>query len=130
VTAADATRAGAGQPVLVASADAGLRAQVRLTLGQDRFAVTEADDTDGAIAAVATTPPVLAVLDLGLPGAGAAALARTLRAEPETAEVRTLALVPRGEEVGDLPGVDATITVPMTSFALLRRVDELLDASD
>jgi DNA-binding response OmpR family regulator len=113
--------------VLVSSPDEGLRAQVRLTLGDDRFAITEAADTDDAIRAVAAEVPALAILDAQLPGAGALAFARTLRGQPETAEVRTLLLVQRGEDAPAGEGVDATMAVPMTSFALLRRVGALLE---
>jgi CheY-like chemotaxis protein len=112
--------------VLVASADEGTRAQVRLTLGDERFTVEEASDTDGAIRAVAEALPDLTVLDLALPGAGALAFARTLRAQPETSRVRILLFVPRGQQVPDEDaGIDATLAVPVTSFALLRKIDEL-----
>jgi DNA-binding response OmpR family regulator len=115
--------------VLVASADEGTRAQVRLTLGDDRFTVEEASDTDDAIRAVAESPPELTVLDLALPGAGAVAIARTLRTQPETSRVRVLLLVPRGQPVPDeAEGIDATLAVPVTSFALLRKVDGLVTA--
>jgi DNA-binding response OmpR family regulator len=115
--------------VLVASADEGTRAQVRLTLGDDRFTVEEASDTDDAIRAVAESPPELTVLDLALPGAGAVAIARTLRTQPETSRVRVLLLVQRGQPVPDeAEGIDATLAVPVTSFALLRKVDGLVTA--
>jgi DNA-binding response OmpR family regulator len=112
--------------VLVASPDEGLRAQVRLTLGDERFEVLEAADTDGAVRAVAGTAPALVVLDQQLPGA--LMLARSLRYETATADARTLLLVPRrAEQPDDVSGIDATMSVPMTSFALLHRVDELLE---
>jgi DNA-binding response OmpR family regulator len=116
-----------GTVVLVASPDEGTRAQVRLTLGDERFEVIEATDADDAIQVMASTVPALAVLDDQLAGAGALAVARRLRAQPETAQVRTLLLVPRGVATpGDGAEIDATMAVPMTSFALLHRVDELL----
>jgi DNA-binding response OmpR family regulator len=116
-----------GTVVLVASPDEGTRAQVRLTLGDERFEVIEATDADDAIQVMASTVPALAVLDDQLAGAGALAVARRLRAQPETAQVRTLLLVPRGvATTGDGAEIDATMAVPMTSFALLHRVDELL----
>jgi DNA-binding response OmpR family regulator len=116
-----------GTVVLVASPDEGTRAQVRLTLGDERFEVIEATDADDAIRVMASTVPALAVLDDQLAGAGALAVARRLRAQPETAQVRTLLLVPRGVATpGDGAEIDATMAVPMTSFALLHRVDELL----
>jgi DNA-binding response OmpR family regulator len=117
--------------VLVASPDEGIRAQVRLTLGDERFTVTEAADTDDAIRAVAGEVPALTILDLTLPAPGALAFARTLRSQPETSSVRVLLLVPRGQDTpADAEGVDASLAVPMTSFALLRKVDELAGVAE
>jgi DNA-binding response OmpR family regulator len=115
--------------VLVASADEGTRAQVRMTLGVDRFDVHEASDTDEAVRVIAEGLPMLLVLDLTLPGKGALAVARSVRSQPETALAKSLVLVPRGEQVpAEAVGVDATLAVPATSFALLRKVDDLLTA--
>jgi DNA-binding response OmpR family regulator len=100
---------------------------VRLTLGDERFRVIEATDTDGAVVAVASELPALLLLDHGLPGAGALAIARTVRAQPETSTARAIVLVPRGTELpGDAEGVDATLALPATSFALLRKVETVL----
>jgi DNA-binding response OmpR family regulator len=111
--------------VLAASPDEGLRTQIRLTLGVGQLELMEAADTEGAIRQVAAVVPSLLVLDLALPGA--LALARTLRSQPETAHVRTLLLVARGGEAPRAPeGVDGSLAVPTTSFALLRRVAALL----
>lgn len=113
--------------VLVASGDAGTRAQVALTLGTDRFHIVEAADTDGAVRAIASDLPPLLVLDAELPGAGALAIARTVRSQPETGASRVLVLVRRGDAaVDEEPGVDATLAVPFTAFALLRKVEGLL----
>lgn len=113
--------------VLVASADDGVRSHVRLTLGDERFDVREAEDTDGAIRSIATEMPALVVMDLSLPGTGALAIARSVRAQPETAGTRMLILVRRSDAVPeDAPGVDATLAFPSTSFALMRKADELL----
>ncbi len=113
--------------VVVASADAGIRAQVALTLAAGRFAVTEADDTDTAIRAVASQRPPLLVLDRALPGGGALALARSVRSEAETAGTRVLLLTGRGDDAtDDAPGVDATLALPFTAFALLGKVESLL----
>jgi DNA-binding response OmpR family regulator len=117
-------------PVLVASADEGTRSQVRLTLGDERFAVREAADTDGAIQTIVEAGPRLLVLDLTLPGAGALAIARTMAQREGAARPQVLVLVPRGEAPpADAVGVDATLVVPTTSFALLHKVDGLLDGS-
>lgn len=119
--------AGTTTPVVVASADEGTRAQVTLTLGTERFRFVEATDTEGAVRAIAADLPPLLVLDAQLPGAGALAIARTLRAQPETARTRVLVLVGRGDTAADhAPGVDATLAVPFTAFALLGKVEGLL----
>ncbi len=113
--------------VLVVSTDVGTRSHVRLTLGDDRFEIREAQDAASAVHQVAEQRPVVMVLDLDLPDGGALGLARSLRSQPETAEVRTLVLVPRGGSApDDAPGVDASLMVPATTFALLRKVDGLL----
>lgn len=116
--------------VLVASADDGTRAQVALTLGDSRFHVLGAGDTEGAIRRVATDRPPLLVLDADLPGAGSVALARTVRSQPETAATRILLLIDRG---GASPGadgaIDETLSVPFTAVALLRKVELLLAPS-
>jgi DNA-binding response OmpR family regulator len=117
--------------VLVASDDAGTRAQVALTLGASRFEVAEATGTDDAIRAIATRRPDVLVVDANLPGAGAAALARSARAQPETADTRVLLLTGRDAASVDGGGaIDASLAVPFTAFALLRKVDALLDGSD
>jgi two-component system, OmpR family, phosphate regulon response regulator PhoB len=113
--------------VVVVSTDVGTRSHVRLTLGDDRFEIREAGDTASAIHLVAEQQPAVMVLDLDLPGGGALALARSLRSQPETETVRTLVLVPRGGTVPDeSTGIDASLMVPATTFALLKKVDGLL----
>lgn len=113
--------------VLVASADEGLRAQARLTLGNERFALDEAVDSDGVLHALAGEPPRLVILDLALPGSGALAIAATLADRAGGDRPGVLVLAPRGEDVPPhAPGVDAVLVVPTTSYALLRKVDALV----
>lgn len=113
--------------VVVVSTDVGTRSHVRLTLGDDRFSVREAEDVATAAHLVAQQRPGVMVLDLDLPDGGALALARNLHSQPETGAVRTLVLVPRGGAVPDgEPGIDASLMVPSTTFALLKKVDGLL----
>ena len=115
--------------VVVVSTDVGIRAHVRLTLGDDRFAVHDAPDTAAAAHRIAEQRPSIVILDLDLPEDGAAALARSVRSQPETQDVRTLLLVPRRDAaLGDPAGTDAQLLVPSTSFALLSKVDRLLPA--
>lgn len=112
--------------IVVVSEPDGVRAQLRLTLGEDRFEVIEVSDVRSAAATVTERLPALIVLDDDLDGA--TELASSLRAQPETADVRTLLLVSRST-AGEQPAsvVDASIAMPATSFALLRRIEGLLD---
>lgn len=115
--------------VLVASGDEGIRAQVALTLGDDKYRILEATDTEAAIVVIATELPPLLVLDAALEGAGALAIAKSIRAQPETADCRVLVLTARGDTApADAPGVDATLALPFTSLALLGKVDALQPA--
>lgn len=112
--------------VVVASASDGVRAQLRLTLGDERFEVIEAGDTRSAATEIARRRPELVVLDDDLDGA--ANLASSLRAQPETEGVRILLLAPRDRaEDGLADVVDVTVGLPATPFALLRRIEGLLD---
>jgi CheY-like chemotaxis protein len=114
-------------PVLVACGDEGLRGQVSLALHGDRYEVTTARDTDEAVRAVASRLPSVLIADLELGGAGALALAHTVRQQPETKGIRVLLVTSEGPRVADQPsGVDATLLAPFTSLALLRKVDGLL----
>jgi DNA-binding response OmpR family regulator len=124
--------AGDGPPVvvLVASPDPRTRAHVTLTLGDARFRVVDAADTDEAVRGVATDRPQLLVLDADLPGAGSVALARTVRSQPETAATCVLVLTARGVAIPVQEGVvDATLAAPFTAFSLLHKVEALLAAS-
>ena len=136
-------------PVLIASSDAGTRAQVLLTLGDERYVAHEAAHTDEALRVVAELLPPVVILDVALAGAGAAAVARSLRQQPETSRLRILLLTrrppPRPDgvdgpdgpagvagpvsgvaDVSGVSGVDATLVGPFTAFSLLRRVDALV----
>jgi DNA-binding response OmpR family regulator len=113
---------------VVASASEGVRAQLRLTLGDERFEVLEAEDARGAATEIAQHRPALVVLDAELPGRGAVGLTTSLRAQPETEGMRILVLAPRDQATNGFPDADATVGLPATSFALLRRIEELLEA--
>jgi CheY-like chemotaxis protein len=115
-------------PVLVACGDEGLRGQVSLALDGDRFEVTTAGTTDEAVRVLASRLPSVLIADLDLAGAGALALARTVRRQPETQGIRVLILASGDRQAAEEPpGVDATLLAPFTSLALLRKVDALLD---
>lgn len=109
--------------VVVASTSDGIHTQLRLTLGEERFEVVEAEGVDSATQLVATRQPSLVVVDADLEGA--AELTSSLRARSNG--VRVLVLAPRDRDVDEMVReADATVGLPVTSFALLRRIEEVL----
>lgn len=115
--------------VLVVDADQSTRSLVYLTLHGERIDVVEAADGDEAMAAVDGGGLDVALVDLRLPGDGGADLAA--RVKEADADIRTVLLV-RKADLGDVPAdtvVDAVLTKPFTSLALLKKVDELLERS-
>lgn len=116
--------------VLVADADEGTRALVRVTLDGPTYRVVEADDTGSALRAVATSRPSLLLVDAALPGAGGVAVTRSLKAQPETRDTTVVLLVDRpGSADADAArevGVTEFLAKPFTAFALLRKVTTLL----
>ena len=109
--------------VVVASPSDGIHTQLRLTLGQERFEVVEAEGADSATELVATRQPSLVVVDADLEGA--TELATSVRTRSNG--VRVLVLAARDRDVDELVReADATVGLPVTSFALLRRIEEVL----
>lgn len=116
--------------VLVADADAGVRSLARLTLGADSYRVSEAAEAAEALQAIAQVRPELLLLDVALPGAGGIAICASLKGQPETQHARVVLLHPKSEPVdrrqAEAAGVDEYLAKPFTSFALLKKVGELL----
>lgn len=83
-----------------------------------------------ALAALRTSPPDLAILDLMLPGMTGTEIARQLRADPATGSIPIIMLTARAEEADQLAGLavgaDDYITKPFSMKVLLARVDALL----
>lgn len=122
---------GAVPRVLVADADQGTRAQVRVTLGSGSYDVVEAAETAAAIEHIAAVLPDLVLLDVALPGAGGLRLTRSLKAQPETRDAVVVLLfdktAPVDRAAGRAAGVDGFLAKPFSSLSLLQKVAALLD---
>jgi len=81
-----------GTSILLVEDDPLLRGAFRLLLEDAGYLVQEAGTAGEALHTVAATPPDLILLDLGLPDRPGLDVARTLRADPETAEIPIVAL--------------------------------------
>ena len=116
--------------IVVADEDEGTRSLVKLTLGEDSFEVIEAADATVAVRAVAQHRPDLLVVAASLPGAEGPALARSIKAQPETAHAAILMLFDKAEPVdqdaGREAGVDEFLAKPFNAFALLKKVNSLI----
>ena len=116
--------------VVVADDDEGIRSLVRLTLGDESFEVIEAEDATEAVRAVAQHRPDLVVVAAALPGAEGSALARSIKAQPETAHAAVLMLfdkaAPVDQDAGREAGVDEFLAKPFNAFALLKKVNQLV----
>ena len=116
--------------VVIADDDEGIRSLVRLTLGDDSFEIIEAQDATNAVRAVAQHRPDLLVVSASLPGADGPSLARSIKAQPETAHASVLLLFdkasPVDQEAGREAGVDEFLAKPFNAFALLKKVNQLI----
>jgi serine/threonine protein kinase len=112
--------------VLVAGGDAGVRATIRLSLGDKGFEVLEADDRDGAVALARREAPGLVLVDwrLGCEVFG------DLREEAVMARAKLIAFGTRAdgldEHAARKAGADALLGRPFSSLQLLYAVGSLL----
>lgn len=96
---------------------------VRLNLEAEGYEVVTAADAEGALAALAATPCVLAILDVMLPDADGFELARHIR---ETSDIPIIMLSARDTDVDKAVGLgvgaDDYVTKPFSPLELVARV--------
>jgi two-component system, OmpR family, alkaline phosphatase synthesis response regulator PhoP len=118
------------QSVLVVEDEEDIRELVSYNLLKEGYQVAGVASGEDALAAVASKPPDLILLDLMLPGLDGLSVCRKLKAAPETHSLPIIMLTARGEEpdivAGLNMGADDYVTKPFSPKVLLARVQAVL----
>src|SRR5689334_19414253 len=92
--------------ILVVEDEAGIADAVRYALASDGFEPVCCATAEQALREFAARPPVLAILDVGLPDESGFALFHRLQAMPGGREVPMLFLTARSDEVDRVAGLE------------------------
>jgi putative two-component system response regulator len=116
-----------GSPsIVVAEDDAATRALLRVVLERAGYEVRQTDNGADALAEIMRDPPVVALLDIGMPEMDGLEVTRRLRSEPMTALLPIIMVTARGRLEDKVAGLDAGasdfITKPFEPAELLARV--------
>jgi len=116
--------------VLVADDDADIRDLVAFKLEQAGLEVVAVADGQAALEQARARQPMLAVLDVSMPGLSGIDVCRMLRADPATAGMLIIMLTARVQERdvegGFSAGADDYVTKPFSPRALVSRIEALL----
>ena len=119
-----------GRTILLVEDDEDTRFALRIRLSVNGYETREATDTDSALAAIATDPPDLILLDLGLPGGGGLAVLERLRCQGVSIPVIVLSARPAAtaRDAALAAGAAAFIEKLVDNRDLLTAIARLLEA--
>jgi len=116
----------AHEHILVIEDEKDIQELIRYNLEKEGFKVSCAATGEAALAAVASTPPELIVLDLMLPGIDGLTVCKELRAQARTKTIPIVMLTAKSEEIDIVTGLevgaDDYITKPFSPRVLLARL--------
>lgn len=116
--------------VLVVDDEEMTRDLLRLMLKGTGFTIYEAEDGYIALEQVAACKPDIMILDVMMPGLDGLAVCRTLRAQPQTADLPVIMLsaktTPTAIQEGLDAGADKYLTKPVGFKELLNNIQEVL----
>jgi DNA-binding response OmpR family regulator len=117
--------------ILVVDDDAFIRKPLELILRAEGFDPSTAVDGDDCLTRLADDKPDLIILDIMMPGRDGFDLCRTLKRNPDLADIPIILLSARGRsrdrEKGLALGAADFMTKPYSPSDLIRRVRELLN---
>lgn len=112
--------------VLVVEDERDLADLICFNLQRSGYAATAVYDGHSAVAAAATNPPDLVILDVMLPGLSGLDVARQIRTNQRSQTVPIIMLTARGEETDQVAGLSAGaddyVTKPFSMKVLMARV--------
>ena len=113
--------------ILIADDDAHIRQLLRLTLAGNGHEVLEVADGDTALAAVRAHRPVVAILDVQMPGLSGLEVCRLVRADPSLAGTHVMVVSANAsEEQAAGVGADVFIAKPFSPARLLAVLTDLV----
>ena len=116
--------------VLIADDEPGILVSLEFLMKREGYEVIIARDGNEALAAIRTERPVLALLDVMLPGKSGGGGLQAVRADDALAETKIVMLTAKGREAdaakGTALGADANVTKPFSTRELAERVRALL----
>src|SRR5438067_2363854 len=114
----------------MADDDPKLRALVRATITSNEYTLLEAADGDAAWALIQQHRPMVALLDVDMPGRSGTELARAIKSDPRLAGMHVILLTGRVDETdieaGRAAGADRYLTKPFSPLGLLQIIEEAL----
>jgi len=120
--------------VLVADDDEDILLLVTTRLRRDGFEIVSASSGDEALALARERRPVLAVLDIGMPGLDGVQVLEHIRADDDLRGIRVLLLTAKAQESdvrrGFDAGADGYVKKPFSAAEVSARVRELVDSAD
>lgn len=128
--AQDPTATEPRKTVLIADDEPSLRRLVRTTISSDEYDLLEAVDGDQAWELARTRQPVVAVLDVRMPGRSGLAVTRAIKSDPRLASTRVILLTAHGQDedvaAGLAAGADLYLTKPFSPLQLLTAVEDAI----
>lgn len=113
--------------VLIADDEPSMRLLVAVTIASDQYRVVEAADGDAAWAMILAHRPVVALLDVQMPGRTGLELSRAIKQHPELAGTHVILLTAKSQaddvEAGLTAGADQYLTKPFSPLELLTLVE-------
>lgn len=116
--------------ILIADDEPNIVVSLEFLMKREGFEVVTAADGEAALAALASAPPDLVLLDIMLPRMNGFEVCQRIRANPAWRDVKVLMLSAKGRDTevakGLALGADAYVTKPFSTKDLVAQVRQLL----